>query len=200
MFWQVVFFSPLFIFLKTNKNNRLNKIYSRHMQSLCTLLLLIRSAQLSTKNANTTGRWGGVGGTDAGERRPKKWGRGQEQGSRDEEGRKRGKDKERPKLFYSGERKKKKITEYIDFFNSLHHLYKYIESQKRNKTNLREKKRNTETHNSSKANRKQEERESSDRRSERRERAEEKRETGGGCGHGEKEGGGGAHTCAHENV
>lgn len=36
--------------------------------------------------------------------------------------------------------KKKKITEYIDFFYSLHHLYKYIESQKRNKTNLREKK------------------------------------------------------------
>lgn len=37
---------------------------------------------------------------------PKKRGRGQEGGSRDAEERKRGKDKERPKLFHSGERKK----------------------------------------------------------------------------------------------
>lgn len=69
IFWQG-FFSPLFIFLKTNKNNRLNKIYSRHMQSLCTLLLRIRSAQLLTENANTRGLWGG-GGTDAGRRTQK---------------------------------------------------------------------------------------------------------------------------------
>lgn len=40
------------------------------MQSLCTLLLLIRSAQLSTKNANTMGRQGGAGGgAVVGERR-----------------------------------------------------------------------------------------------------------------------------------
>lgn len=55
------FFLTFYIFKNKQKNNRLNKIYSRHMQSLCTLLLLIRSAQLSTKNANTTGRQGGAG-------------------------------------------------------------------------------------------------------------------------------------------
>jgi len=57
------------------------------------------------------------------------WGRG--------EGMKREgvKDKERPKLFHSGERgEERKITEYIDFFYSLHHLYKYIEPQKTKKT------------------------------------------------------------------
>lgn len=64
--------------------------------------------------------------------------------------------------------KKKKFTEYIDFFYSLHHLYKYIEPQKTNKEKLLRKKekrkqRNTETHNSSKANKAREERESSDR-------------------------------------
>lgn len=34
------------------------------------------------------------------------------------------KEKGRPKLFTQ----ERKITEYIDFFYSLHHLYKYIES------------------------------------------------------------------------
>lgn len=41
------------------------------------------------------------------------------------------KDKGRPKLCHSG--KERKITEYIDFFYSLHHLYKYIEPQKTKK-------------------------------------------------------------------
>lgn len=51
-----------------------------------------------------------------------------------------GRRKGRPKLFFplGGRKKKRKITEYIDFFYSLHHLYKYIEpplpkiKQKRN--------------------------------------------------------------------
>lgn len=60
--------------------------------------------------------------------------------------------------------KERKITEYIDFFYSLHHLYKYIEPQKtkkekKNRRKKTKKQRNTETHNSSKANRKQERRE-----------------------------------------
>lgn len=60
--------------------------------------------------------------------------------------------------------KEKKFTEYIDFFYSLHHLYKYIEPQKTNKEKLlrkkekKKKRRNTETHNSSKANKAREER------------------------------------------
>lgn len=55
----LIHFLSTFIFLKTNKkNNRLNKIYSRHMQSLCTLLLLIRSAQLSTKKRKHNGGGG----------------------------------------------------------------------------------------------------------------------------------------------
>lgn len=62
-----------------------------------------------------------------------------------------------------GGKKKKNFTEYIDFFYSLHHLYKYIEPQKTNKEKLLRKKekrkqRNTETHNSSKANKAREER------------------------------------------
>lgn len=40
------------------------------MQSLCTLLLRIRSAQLSTENANTRGHRGG-GGDGCGEEDPK---------------------------------------------------------------------------------------------------------------------------------
>lgn len=47
------FFST-FIFLKTNKNNRLNKIYSRHMQSLCTLTTSYTfCTAVNEKNANT---------------------------------------------------------------------------------------------------------------------------------------------------
>lgn len=74
------------------------------------------------------------------------------------------KDKGRPK-FLSLRGKKEKITEYIDLFYSLHHLYKYIEPQKtkqkkkRKTSDEKKKQRNTESHNSSKANRKQERRE-----------------------------------------
>lgn len=41
--------------------------------------------------------------------------------------------------------KKKKFTEYIDFFYSLHHLYKYIEPQKTNKEKLLRKKEKKKT-------------------------------------------------------
>lgn len=73
----------------------------------------------------------------------------------------------------------RKITEYIDFFYSLHHLYKYIEPQKterKKKKNFGEKnkQRNTETHNSSKANRKRESSERADE-EEQRSREEERR-------------------------
>lgn len=73
-----------------------------------------------------------------------------------------GRRKGRPKLFFTrGGKKKRKITEYIDFFYSLHHLYKYIEpplpkNRKETQKNSEKYQRNTETHNSSKANRKRE--------------------------------------------
>lgn len=55
------------------------------------------------------------------------------------------KDKGRPKLFHSGG--ERKITEYIDFFYSLHHLYKYIESQKTKKEKKLEEKKTAQYRN-----------------------------------------------------
>lgn len=98
------------------------------MQSLCTLLLRIRSAQLSTENANTRGRRGGEG--DGCGEDPKS----EVEGRKVDQGMKRERREERIKkglnLFTLGKERKKK-TEYIDFLYSLHHLYKYIESQKK---------------------------------------------------------------------
>lgn len=48
--------------------------------------------------------------------------------SGDEEGRSKG---EKEGLNFVTQERKKKITEYIVFFNSLHHLYKYIEPSKK---------------------------------------------------------------------
>lgn len=56
------------------------------------------------------------------------------EGRKEDQGMKREGKEERIKeglKFLTLGKKKKKITEYIDFFYSLHHLYKYIESQKK---------------------------------------------------------------------
>lgn len=83
------------------------------MQSFCTVLILIRSAQLSTKkNKNTVGLQGGAGGRGRKEGGRRSEVEGSEEGKdvgRRRRGEKdgRSKDKGRPKLFHSGEGGKK---------------------------------------------------------------------------------------------
>lgn len=58
-----------------------------------------------------------------------------------------GDEEEKEGLNFFTQGKERKITEYIDFFYSLHHLYKYIESppeKKENKKLLRKKKKRKE--------------------------------------------------------
>lgn len=116
------------------------------MQSLCTLTTssdTFCTAVNEKRKHNGASGWSGQYGTVVGERRgQKKWGTGKKggnKGGQEEKEMKRKGIKEKGLNFVT-QGKERKITEYIDFFYSLHHLYKYIEPQKTNKKeNLRKK-------------------------------------------------------------